>query len=236
MPFALVAPDRIKSNLIQSIKTLIEHHNPSHQVDPDNLKDSIVLLAEGSERRMQADWILKIIALTDPLSVSTEQDRRYKAGILNAAAYYVRDKIAKTYNYAGPERSTFYKTLTTSLAIDEANKPGPNDVLVLYRSLKRFLCKHVYTEGEAAKGYLVPQVFAIKGYAVEDDIIDLVGKIAEKELEQIRDARLLQQRLVAAQAAPSAPSGGLFNLFSRAPAPKVADEDHKQQQQQLAPQ
>lgn len=182
MSFDLVAYDVLKASIKESIKAVIQKQRPDHIIDPAKLKDSVVLLNDA--RRIPAEFLLKVIDLTDVMEAS-----KTRQNILNGAVFFIREKIAAE-GYLSP-RSKLYEKLTTSLALTKENTPSNNDLLAMYRALERFLRTHVYKSGDSLKGFLDDQVFVIKDYSVTHDITSLttrVGdlqKLADKEAEEL---------------------------------------------------
>lgn len=211
MSFTLVAHDKLKTSVIESIVSLIKHHKKDHLVDPAKLQDSLPLLPD--ERRTHADFLLKVASLTDAMDTSSVPAAQKRARILNAAVFYLYDKIEQSYKGTGlsPERSNFYNSLRTSLNIDKDNTPNDIDKKDMYTDLKSFLCMHTYKEGKSEKGYLDLQVFgSVFQYHVVNDIKDLSVQVATLEgslIEKAETLRIEAQRPVS--------YGGLFSWLMR---------------------
>lgn len=235
MSFELVAHDKLKQSIKESIVSLIKHHHPTRPVDPEKLAASIVLLPD--ERRTQAEFLLKVATLTETMDTSSVPAQQKRARILNAAVYYVFTKIEKSYEegylssftpsfIVSPEGSNFFKSLRTSLKIDTDNTPNETDVKDMYTDLKLFLSSHIYKEGKAEKGYLdeALQSFAsVHQYHIKSDIDDLSDQIASLESSLRKKAEKLHKQSLR----PA--SGGFFSgWFSSKPSVPVAVEEHKE--------
>jgi hypothetical protein len=185
MSFELVAYEKLKISIYDSIKSLIKSHNPKLRVRPENIEESISEIP-SEERQTQARVLLKTVDLLQNSTNESEQAR-----VLNAMVYYVREQISATYKHASPEGSKLFCSLTTSLGINKDNEPGRNDLSDMYDSLVKFLYEHVYVEGDARKGYLDKQPFAIQGYSVEKELETLVEKSKTLQIEIIKAAKHL---------------------------------------------
>lgn len=216
MPFNLVAYDLLKSSINESVSTLIKDHD----LDQSKIEESIAKLPD--ERRVQAKFLRITCNLLDTLVGKPQEQAR----ILNAAAYYVRDQIAKSYKYASPERSTFYNSLTTALDLKKGNMPERDALLAMYNALEKFIRSHVYTLSNPTKGYLEVQPYAIKDYSVESDIKALSSQLAAWKI-QIIDAALEKRLKELADRKPVIPSKGLFSMFSAGSSPVVVAEKSK---------
>ncbi len=247
MSFVLVAHDKLKQSIKESIITLIKHHTDNRPVDPDKLKEAVVKLPD--DRRTQAEFLLKVISLTDLMDTSNPLAIQRKARVLNAAAYYVHTKIEKSYDEGyisryvpkfimSEENSDFFKSLRTALVIDDENKPNNNDLVDMYKDLKQFLCNHVYKDGDPRKPYLDLQAFSadsvqgVYGYEVEKDIRDLTDKVSTIEDTLVRAAKKLHQ----ASLRP-AKSGGFFSgwLGGASTIPAPVKDTHKDDITSAAP-
>lgn len=212
MPFELVAHDVLKTGLKESIKTLVVGHKPNELVDSARLEGAVEFL--NQPRKSQAQFLIKIIGLTDRIEVSSIDSIQTKARILNAAAFYIREKIEVEYSgmfsrLSGPQNSLLYGLLGSSLKLTEENKPTETDTVELYKELKTFLLKQVYTNGNVTKGYLDVHPFKeISNYKVEDDLRYLTRRISSIEESQLRAAKKLHDQAERPQVAVSA-----FNLF-----------------------
>ncbi|HAT1658172.1 TPA: Dot/Icm T4SS effector Lem14 [Legionella pneumophila] len=204
MSFELVAYEKLKGSIRESIITLIKSHNEKAKIIEDKLEDSVKEVSR--ERQPQVLVLLKTIELLDNSSKEPED----KARVLNALAYYIRDQIAATYKYTSPDNSDFYKSLTISLDLNKDNNPNREDLADMYGALEKFLRSHVYKNSDPRKGYLDKQPFAIKHYSVVDDILELSDRVHKLRREIIiaaRDLHLLQQK-------PKGSQGGLFSVSS----------------------
>ncbi|HAT7071949.1 TPA: Dot/Icm T4SS effector Lem14 [Legionella pneumophila] len=204
MSFELVAYEKLKGSIRESIITLIKSHNEKAKIIEDKLEDSVKEVSR--ERQPQVHVLLKTIELLDNSSKEPED----KARVLNALAYYIRDQIAATYKYTSPDNSDFYKSLTISLDLNKDNNPNREDLVDMYSALEKFLRCHVYKNSDPRKGYLDKQPFAIKHYSVVDDILELSDRVHKLRREIIiaaRDLHLLQQK-------PKSSQGGLFSVPS----------------------
>lgn len=213
MSFTLIAYDVLKLSIKQSIIKEVE----SKELDPLKLEESIEQLP--TDRRIQATFLLKTIKSLDSLSSSSVE----KARILNAAAYFTHQKIAKTYNWVSPERSTFYNSLTTSLDLRKGNQPERDDLVDMYGPLEKFLRSNVYVSSDPRKGYLKKQPFDITGYSVETDIITLSTQVQAWRVELIQSAKELHLKVLEAKNPVSKGFLGLGGLFGGS-TPTVAEK------------
>ncbi|MCL9682566.1 hypothetical protein [Legionella maioricensis] len=180
MSFTLVAYQVLKLSIKESVNTLLR----DHKLDPNKLEESLEKLDD--ERRIQARFLLKTIEILDSLDNTLE-----KARILNAAAYFIHQKIAKSYNWVSPERSSLYRSLNSSLDLKPGNQPERDDLIDMYGPLEKFLRSNVYVSADPKKGYLKKQPFDIAGYEVEADIITLSTQVQGWRVELIQAAREL---------------------------------------------
>lgn len=187
MPFELVALDLLKASLKESIITLIKSHIKPLPYDESKAEELIQKLPE--ERRVQVKFLQKTMLVLDKSPPKTELEGINQARILNAAAYYVRDQIAKTYNYVSPERSTFFNSLTTSLNLKVDNQPVRNDLVDMYAALEEFMRNQVFKDGDPRKGIVKKHPYLIRGYCVENDIISLATKVFDWRIEIITEAK-----------------------------------------------
>jgi hypothetical protein len=223
MPFELVGYDVLKQAVKESIKTEIEAHHPDHAVNIDKLDESVPLL--HVPRKTQAQWLLKVIALTDAMQQGN--DVKKKPGILNAAVLHIRDQIYQTYRVGRAERSGFYQSLTASLGINQKNKPELRDEYNLFLQLKLFMMRATYKSGNPTSGYVDEPPLAIKDYDLEGDLTSLTRKVVELEVRCVADAK---EHMSALKVEPAkakdetvaqAPSRGLISsIFSSTPAAK----------------
>lgn len=208
MGFQLVAYDKLALSVKESIKTLLKHH----ELDPNKLSDSVEKLDD--ERRIQAQLLLTIVTRLEESPISAID----KARVLNAAVYYIWDKISATYQYIRPERSNLYNSLTSSLELTKENQPAPDDLLEMYVRLGKFLSAHVYNAGDPRKGYLSEQVFSpekIKGYHIESDIKTLAIKSHVLKMDIIALAEKTHEKeMLDAKKGSGKSSKGLLGLFA----------------------
>lgn len=204
MSFDLVAYDRLKTSVYNSIKSLIQSYNPKCKVKHDTIDDAISEIPT-LERQVQARVLLRTV---DLLKNSTDESEQ--ARVLNAMVYFIREQIGAKYKHTSPEGSTLYCSLTTSLGINKENEPSRNELLDMYRSLESFLCDQVYVESDARKGYSESQPFAIEGYSVENDIKDIIEKRNALKIEVIDAAK----KLYLQQHKPAKSKGGFMGIFS----------------------
>jgi len=187
MSFELVALDLLKKSLKESIITLIKSHIKPLPYDESKARELLEKLPE--ERKVQAKYLQRTMAMLDKSPPRTELEGINQARVLNAAAYYVRDQIAKTYNYISPEGSTFYNSLTTSLNLKIDNQPARNDLVDMYAALEEFMRNQVFKEGDPRKGAIKKHLYLINSYTVETDIITLATKVFEWRVEIITEAK-----------------------------------------------
>lgn len=202
MSFTLIAYDVLKLSITESIIKEVE----SKGLDPLKLEESIAKLP--SDRRIQATFLLKTIEILDSSKNSLE-----KARILNAATYFTHQKIAKSYNWVSPERSTFYNSLTSSLDLRKGNQPDRDDLVDMYGPLEKFLSVNVYESGDPRKGYLKKQPFDITGYAVETDIITLSTQVLTWRVEVIQSGKEVRLKELEATKPVSKGFLGLGGIF-----------------------
>ncbi len=191
MSFELVAYEKLKKSIFESIKSLILYYDRDHKIDPDNIKKSLEILPQ--ERRIQSEVFLRTIELLDPLSNELLKQTK----VLNAITCYFRANIKERYRWTSPTHSNFFNSLTTSLDITLDKEPNKNDLFEMYTALDEFLRSHVYKESNPRKGYLESQYFDIEGYNVVTDIGALKTKLKEFEQETLLDAeelRIKQQK------------------------------------------
>lgn len=187
MPFALVEYEKLKAALIQSIGSLLNHH----QLDPTKVPESLILLETISPvRSMQASFLRKIYGTLDEEHPEKAAEIKVKTRTLNAAAYYIWQKIEATYTWLPAEWSDFYKSLTSALNLTKENMPDDNDLSDMYSDLEKHLRKHTYINARPRRGYLEVQVFKIPGYSVEGDLLDLGDKLNVLRNKEIRAAQV----------------------------------------------
>ncbi|CEG57395.1 hypothetical protein [Legionella fallonii] len=202
MSFTLVAYETLKARIKESIVTLLRHH----KLDPTTLDESLKKLPE--ERRIQATFLLKTIAYLDPMHPQTDAETTIKMRTLNAAAYYVWEKIGASYGWTSPENSNLFVSLTSSLELGKENKPNDANLADMYSDLEKHLRKGTYNNSRPRRGYLDAQAFKIDGYSVEADILDLRDKLKVLGDGEIRVA---QEQEAKKHAKPS--SGILAGIF-----------------------
>lgn len=197
MGFALVDYDQLKENLFQSIETLIK----SYQREPckiDRTRLPLLVANLKDKRRTQCEFLLQVINYTEGMDCSTPDEVEKQRRILNAAAYYILTKVAKSYSkghlsiLSSPKHSTLWNALRKALAITEDNEPTEDlvEFFTMYKNLKQFLCNHTYIDGNRLQPLLKIQVFS--GHAlyphgvhqnnIVEDINDLTIKINALEL------------------------------------------------------
>lgn len=207
MSFELVAYEKLKLSVKESIKTLVLHHNKDQKINPEKLEEAVKDLP--IERKAQALLLLKTIELLDKTT-----DITVKARVLNALCYFIHEKINESYKgsynpLASSERSNLYTSLTTSLELTKENQPGRNDLVDMYKELISFFKQHIYIHADPRKGYLGDQPFTLDGYDVLGDLKSLIKKVSEVEVELVEAAE--EKRLQ--QLKPKASVGILGGLF-----------------------
>jgi hypothetical protein len=214
MAFELVAYDLLKTSILDSLKSLILNYSESRTLEEARLKDFTHLLPE--ERHTQSDYLLKIIELVD-LNLK-DDDPRIKAKVLNAAAYYICAKIKKVYDKSlfanvgltSVDGSVLYVSLTSALQLTQEHHPSLSDERTLFETLLDFLRSQVYVGSNPAKGYLEPQPFEeVFNYKVEDDIKDLVKRIAKVDRLLVKESQKLHEK-----AQRPVTTAGMFSLFA----------------------
>lgn len=208
MSFDLVAYEKLKSSIEEAIETLIKHHKK------EDLKDI------PTERRVQAQVLLKTIELCDNIKASTDEARKKQATILNAAVYYIHQQIEKTYNYSSP-RSNFYNSLTTCLNLNNENKPSQNELFDLFSTLLIFQREHLFINGDARKGFLANQPFDIKDYCAFSDNRALTTIVQHLECKILDDAQALHLK-----AQSQAKSKGFLSSLWSSPATESSSKEH----------
>ncbi len=191
MGFQYVEYDTLSKYIRESIATEVKSHN----LDAKNLPKALRSLSINyPERAIQCKYLLAVLACLDKSSGID------KTCILNAAAFYIRDQIFKSYKgslisfFLSPENSTLFNALTTSLNLTLENFPDSKDLIDMYDALSNFMHAHVYKDSDPRKGYLDPgkQPFSgqkIRNYKVEIVLKDLVKKVTGFRLEQIEQTR-----------------------------------------------
>lgn len=186
MPFDLVAYDKLKKSVLESIDAEIHKYSPSEQIDPKNREASVQVIPY-SDRRRQVRLLLKSMDLLDK-----ESDEVFKARVLNAVVYDITDQISKRCKdtYRDPNNSTLYTSLVSSLELSKSNFPGDHCLYCMYNWLVSFLNKYVYVNSDFYLGYLPEQSFKIPEYNVRNDLdrlteqVFLFAKKGRKELEE----------------------------------------------------
>lgn len=202
MAFQLVAYDHLVMCIKQSIGTLVKHHT-GRESDLEQLTEATSILTPAYPvRRTQTEFLLKTIELTGAL---TNDDM--KARILNAASYYIYEQVKAEYSMASPGGSVLYTSLRTSLNLEQG-KPNDNDLWGMYGALHKFLCSHVYNQGEPRKGYLDDQRFSkVHQYNPVYDIKFLKQRLDLLEQQAYDEA----ERLHKSAQRPENPAGGLLS-------------------------
>ena len=199
MGFQYVEYDKLAKYIRESIATELK----SHKLDEKNIPKSLRILSiSHPERAIQCKYLCAILNCLEQPDIKDDKTR-----VLNAAAFYIRDQIFKSYQgtvtpyFLSPENSTLYNALTTSLNLTLDNFPDSKDLLDMYDALSNFMHAHVYVDSDPRKGYLDPseQPFSkrkIKDYKVEDVLQDLLKKVADfrtKEIEQTKEQQLVKK-------------------------------------------
>lgn len=211
MSFDLVAYEKLKSNIVEAVATLVKHHK----------KEAVDEIP--TERRVQAQVLLKTIELCDKIKASTDEGRKKQATILNAAVYYIHLQIEETYKRTSPTNSNFYNSLTTSLELSRDNTPSQNELLDLFTALASFQREHIFIDSDARKGFLPTQVFNIKDYCIVADNLALTKIHQQLDLKIVEDAQALH---IKAHAKPKGLLGSFFGSSATAE-PTPATEDKK---------
>ncbi|KTD64998.1 hypothetical protein [Legionella shakespearei] len=227
MSFELVAYDKLKTSVRESVKTLVLHHNKDQKINPEKLEEAVKDLP--IERKSQALLLLKTIELLDKTV-----DMTVKSRVLNALCYFIHQKIDDSYkNSYNPlvssERSNFYTSLTTALELTKENQPGKNDLVDMYGELIHFFKQHVYIHADPRKGYMGDQPFALEGYDVLADIKTLIKKVRDVEVELVDAAEEKRQQ----QLKPKASTGILGGLFGGG-ATGTTSSKHKAKKEEAA--
>jgi hypothetical protein len=216
MAFELIAYERLKQSVKESIKTLIEHHNPERKgtIDINKLGESVKLLAANPEGRgVQAEFLLKAIELTETMDEGINRTR-----VLNAAVYHIHRIISDSYTLIAPDSSTFNLSLKISLGLikEGSKKPSDDDKYSMYKALVDFLKSHVILEDHGHVVYKDKHPFQIDGYDVADDITALTHKVSELDVMRLAVAKKERDE----RARPVAPSGLFGGWFSSGSASK----------------
>jgi hypothetical protein len=211
MAFELVAYDRLRQSVKESIKTLIEHHNQERKgtIDINKLGESVKLLAANPEGRgVQAEFLLKAIELTETMDEGINRTR-----VLNAAVYHIHRIISDSYTVIASDSSTFNFALKTSLGLnikEASRKPSDDDKYTMYKALVDFLKANVILEDHGHVVYKDKHPFQIDGYDVADDITVLTLKVSELDVMRLAVAKKERDE----RARPVAPSGLFGGWFS----------------------
>ncbi|WP_454785923.1 hypothetical protein [Legionella sp. WA2024007413] len=194
MGFQYVEYDKLAKYIRESIATELK----SHKLDEKNIPKSLkILTISHPERAIQCKYLCAV------LNCLEQSESPNKKIVLNAAAFYIRDQIFKSYQgtvtpyFLSPENSTLYNALTTSLNLTWDNFPDSKDLIDMYDALSNFMHAHVYVDSDPRKGYLAPseQPFSkrkIKDYKVEDVLQDLLKKVANFRTKEIDLTRVQQ--------------------------------------------
>lgn len=231
MPFKLVEFEILQLSIQESVASLLRDHHL-------DLKDPNLSIKGLPDRRRIQACFLQITAYLLKESKTEALDK--KTLILNAAVYYIRQRIVKSYKpesksitqhilynpvtTLSPERSSLYRSLTTSLNINTKNIPNKREVLEFYRALKEFLCAHLYIDSSVSKGYLAYQPYTIQGHSIECDILKLDKEIIKlyaelvKETQQHRQIRMPRPK----NAGPGLFNGSYEEVLPEAPAKEQA--------------
>ncbi|KTD75255.1 hypothetical protein [Legionella waltersii] len=206
MTFQLVAYEKLKGNLIESVKTLIKHYTPKADTDVDPSKLENLLNGVTADRRPQCFFLLKVIGLLDKSSESTDS----KARVLNSLAFYLHQKIEASYTHLSPTNSNLYNALTTALGLSKENTPDKLDLPDMYSALSEFLRTRIYKLGDPRNGYLNEQVLDIPDYEIETDLKAIENKMHELRIINIDDAYKTYLKLQKPKASESGYFGSLF--------------------------
>lgn len=215
MSFTLVAYDKLKKDIEEAIRTLVSHHK----------KEAVKDLP--GERRIQAEVLSKTIELCDKMKVSTDDDRKKQATILNAAVYYIHLQIKNSYKgsyLTQATNSNFYNSLTTSLVLSKDNTPSSIELRNLFAALNLFQRGHMYKDGDAAKGVLATQAFDIEGYSIKADNLALTEIHNQLVLKIDEDAWTLHDK---AQVKSKGLLGSFFGSSTASESSTVAPEAKK---------
>ena len=145
MGFQLKAYALLKQYLKESIKTEVKRHGISEK----NLEKAAKLLYNiNPERSIQCQYLLVVMKCLD----KSVQDNN--ARVLNAAAYYIRQQIAVSYEgllmpfFLAPENSNLFNSLTISLDLRKDNLPDSKDLHDMYVALYNFMLSQVYKDAD----------------------------------------------------------------------------------------
>lgn len=205
MPFQLVAYDKLKISVQESIKELVKYHKG----DINKLDESIEKNLP-TDRRIQVQMLQKTISHLDTIDKPehTPADKakwmEFKAKTLNALVIYIRDRIQKSYDkaYVGkPDNSTFFKSLGTALEISTDNSLSSDDFVELYNHLEKYILTQTYVEHKPSKGYLPSdkQLFSsIKDYEVSDDLKELIKEQTKMRCDSFDSAKIKHEKQLSA--------------------------------------
>ncbi len=218
MSFTLVPYNKLKARIKEGLVTLLK----SHELDPTTLDESLKKLP--TERRIHATFLKMMIDSLDKEKPKSAEGQTIKMRTLNAAAYFIWDKIFATYGFTSPEGGLFnkgsslYVSLTSGLELTTENKPNETDLAAMYYDLKEQLSKNTYKDSDPRSGYLEHRTFAIEGYTVEEDIKDLGSKLLTFDSNAIKLTKETEER----KQAPSA-SGFLGSFWGSSKKPTKDD-------------
>ncbi|MCW8444069.1 hypothetical protein OQJ19_01070 [Fluoribacter gormanii] len=198
MGFQYVEYDKLAKYIRESIATELKSHNLDEKDIPKSLR---LLSISHPERAIQCKYLRAILICLEQPDIKDDKTR-----VLNAAAFYIRAQIHKSYQgtvtpyFLSPENSTLYNALTTSLNLTLDNFPDSKDLIDMYDALSHFMHAQVYVDSDPRKGYLPPskQPFSskkIKDYKVEKVLQDLVKKVADfraKEIDQTKEQQFVK--------------------------------------------
>ncbi len=208
MSFTLVPYNKLKARIKEGLVTLLKHHG----LDPTTLDESLKKLP--TERRIHATFLKMMMDSLDKEKPKSAEGQTTKARTLNAAAYFIWQKIYATYGFTSPEGgllnkgSSLYISLTSSLELTTENTPNESDLADMYNDLKEHLCKNTYKDSDPRKGYLDNRTFTIDDYSVEEDIKSLGSKLLTFDSNAIKLTKETEER----KQAPSA-SGFLGSFW-----------------------
>lgn len=199
MAFNLVEYGKLKSSLIESIRTEIKSFDEKKDTSPEKLFESAQCLS--TVRRIQAQRILVSIAILDTYPDSDNDACIEKARILNTLAFCTHEEIVDSYKgtWLSADRSDFKRTLSSSLDLKVGNIPGLTDLHDMFPSLIKFFKDNLYTGGDVRRGYLPEQKFVIEGFSPKAYIDELNAKNLDNYQKLADKAELKNQQLQAPQ-------------------------------------
>jgi len=191
MGFDLVAFDKLKSDINESIKALFKHHKLSY----DDYNNEVAKLPK--DRQIQVQFLNTVIHCLEEPGCSFHKS----PVVLNAAVYFIRQKISDSYQsslpgtslFLSPKSSTFYVSLSQALGLEEKQNLSIKVNSQLYGMLRKFLFAATYLNPEDPEaGYKDNHPFSsanIPGYEVEKDLISLLKIRSELGVEMIQNAQ-----------------------------------------------